>query len=289
MGKTCHDSHVSWTARLTLSTITGRSGRIRHPRPMAASVHPDAQPYEGGSGPIGMLLCHGFCGSPKSMIGWARHLEAAGFHVVLPRLPGHGTTWQELNQTTWMDWYSCLDDAFASLQTQSDQVFLAGLSMGAALALRLAEQHGPLVSGLALVNPVINHRDPRVRALPVLRLIPSLGGIVDDIAKPGQDECGYDRTPLRALHSQTFLWADVRRNLSRVDQPLLVYQSIHDHVADRSSVPLIKSGVRSNDQMYVELQRSYHVATLDYDAEDIFDGSVAFFQRLTKEDDGTAE
>jgi carboxylesterase len=60
-------------------------------------------------------------------------------------------------------------------------------------------------------------------------------------------------------------------------------------VVDRSSVELIKAGVRSSDQSYIELHRSYHVATLDYDAEDIFDGSVAFFRRLTKEADGTAE
>jgi carboxylesterase len=271
------------------SSLISRRSRRRKPAPVATSVHPDAQSYEGGSGRVGVLLCHGFSGSAKSMMGWAQHLEAAGFHVLLPRLPGHGTHWRELNQTTWMDWYSCADDAFATLHAESDQVFLAGLSMGAALCLRLAQQHGPLVSGLILVNPVINHRDPRVRALPVLRLIPSLGGIVNDIAKPGQDECGYDRTPLRALHSQTFLWADIRRNLSLVDQPLLVYQSIHDHVADRSSLPLIKAGVRCSDQTYIELERSYHVATLDYDAEDIFDGSVAFFRRLTKEADGTAE
>jgi carboxylesterase len=223
------------------------------------------------------------------MIGWARRLEAAGFRVLLPRLPGHGTTWQELNQTAWTDWYASVDEAFATLRAQCEQVFLAGLSMGGALCLRLAEQHGADVSGMTLVNPVINHRDPRVRALPALRLIPSLRGLADDIAKPGVDECGYARTPLRALYSQTFLWADVRRNLHRVDQPLLVYQSIHDHVADPSSMPLIKAGVRSSDQTYVELQRSYHVATLDYEAEDIFNGSIAFFRRLTKEADGTAE
>lgn len=223
------------------------------------------------------------------MIGWARHLEAAGFQVLVPRLPGHGTTWQECNQTTWTDWYACVDEAFSVLSTRCEQVFLAGLSMGGALSLRLAEQHGAAVSGLVLVNPVINISDPRMRALPVLRLIPSFGGIVNDIAKPGQDEWGYDRLPLRALHSQTFLWADVRRNLDRVDQPLLVYRAIHDHVADPSSVRLIKAAVRSSDQIYIELQRSYHVATLDYDAEDIFDGSVAFFRRLTKEADGTAE
>jgi carboxylesterase len=236
-----------------------------------------------------VLLCHGFTGSTQSMIGWARHLEAAGFQVLLPRLPGHGTSWQELNQTTWIEWCDCVEDAFTTLYARCDQVFLAGLSMGAALALRLAEQHGPRVSGLTLVNPVINITDPRMRALPILRVLPSLAGITNDIAKPDQVEWGYDRLPLRALYSQTFLWADVRRNLDRVDQPLLVYRAIHDHVADASSVRLIKAGVRSSDQTYIELQRSYHVATLDYDADDIFEGSVAFFRRLTKEANGTAE
>jgi carboxylesterase len=236
-----------------------------------------------------VLLCHGFTGSTKSMIGWAQHLEAAGFQVLLPRLPGHGTTWQELNRTAWTDWYASVDEAFETLRARCERVFLAGLSMGGALCLRLAEQHGAGVSGLTLVNPLINLRDPRMRALPVLRLLPSLGGVVNDIAKPGQDEWGYDRLPLRALYSQTFLWADVRRNLHLVDQPLLVYRAIHDHVVDASSVRLIKAGVRSSDQTYVELPRSYHVATLDYEAEDIFDGSIAFFRRLTKEADGTAE
>jgi carboxylesterase len=276
------------SARPTSSSIRGRR-RVRYSSPVAASVHPDAQPYAGGSGPSGVLLCHGFTGSTQSMIRWARHLEAAGFQVLLPRLPGHGTSWQELNQTTWVDWYDCVADAFATLQARCEQVFLAGLSMGAALALRLAEQHGPRVSGLTLVNPVINITDPRMRILPILRVLPSLAGITNDIAKPDQVELGYDRLPLRALYSQTFLWADVRRNLDRVDQPLLVYRAIHDHVVDASSVRLIKAGVRSDDQTYIELQRSYHVATLDYDADDIFEGSVAFFRRLTKDANGIAE
>jgi carboxylesterase len=151
------------------------------------------------------------------------------------------------------------------------------------------------VSGLTLVNPAINIGGPwrwvyLLRALPVLSLvIPSLAGPGNDIALPDQDESGYDRWPLRAMYSQTLLWVDVRRNLYRVEQPLLVYRSINDHLVDPSSVRLIKEGVRSSDQTYIELQRSYHVATLDYDAEDIFDGSVAFFRRLTKETDGTAE
>jgi carboxylesterase len=287
--QTCHDSLVTSTTPATQGSISGRFRRRRHASPISTSLHPDAQPYEGGSGPAGVLLCHGFTGSPKSMVGWAQYLEAAGFQVLLPCLPCHGTRWQELNNSTWTDWYACVAEAFTTMRARCNHVFLAGLSMGGTLALRLAEQHGDHVSGLTLVNPVINITDPRMRILPILRAIPSFPGIVNDIAKPGQDEFGYQRLPLRALHSQTFLWADVRRNLHRVDQPLLVYRSIHDHVVDPSSVRLIKAGVRSSDQSYVELKRSYHVATLDYDAEDIFSGSAAFFRRLTKEADGTAE
>jgi carboxylesterase len=286
---------VTAAERRTPSSISARLRRPRSSALIATPVHPDARPYEGGDGPVGVLLSHGFTGSTKAMIGWAHHLEAAGFRVLVPRLPGHGTSWQELNQTEWIDWYACVGEAFATLQARCQQVFLAGLSMGAALCLRLAEQHGSDVSGLTLVNPAINISEPLrwvylLRALPALKLvIPSLAGPSNDIAMPDQKESAYDRWPLRAMHSQTLLWAEVRRNLDRVEQPLLVYRSIHDHLVDPSSVRLIKSGVRSSDQTYIELQRSYHVATLDYDAEDIFDGSVAFFRRLTKEADGTAE
>ena len=254
--------------------------------PAGASVHPEAELYVGGSGPVGVLLCHGFSGSPKSMRPWADHLEAAGYRVSLPRLPGHGTTWTELNLTTWPDWYAAVERAFVALEGECEQVFVVGLSMGGALALRLAEQLGPRVAGLVLVNPVIHSDDPRIKILFALRVLGSLGGIANDIAKPGVDECGYTRTPLHALYSQTHMWRDIVDHLDRVDQPVLVFRSIHDHIGDPSSVALLKKGLRSADQSYVELPRSYHVATLDYEANDIFDASVEFIARLVAERSG---
>ncbi len=245
---------------------------------------PETEPYEGGDGPLGVLLVHGFTSTPQSMRPWARYLEAAGFHVVLPRLPGHGTRWEELNLTEWTDWYDVVDRSFVQLRKQSARVYLAGLSMGAALCLRLAEQHGAEVAGLTLVNPVVCHRDPRVKILPVLkRVLPSLGAVANDIAQPGQTEVAYARTPLRAMHSQTRLWRAVRGDLARIDQPLLIYRSRQDHIVDDSSLPVITTGVRSADQQLVTLERSYHVATLDYEAEEIFAGSASFFRRLAKD------
>jgi len=249
------------------------------PGPTSAPVVPEAAPYAGGSGAVGVLLCHGFTGSPHSLRPWAQHLEAAGFRVAVPRLPGHGTTWQELNRTEWTDWYAAVDRAFRALARECEQVFVAGLSMGGALALRLAEQHGPAVAGLALVNPCINIADPRIRVLRLLRVIPSFPGIGNDIAMPGQDEVGYDRNPLRALHSQTRLWADVRAGLGRVTQPTLLYWSRQDHVVDPSSLRLIRAGIGTDQLEVVTLERSYHVATLDYDAGAIFRGSADFFRR----------
>lgn len=246
-------------------------------------VRPDAEPYFAVDGSIGVLLCHGFTGSPHSLRAWAESLASEGFRVSLPRLPGHGTSWQECNQTRWPDWYCCVDAEFRALQRECDQVFLTGLSMGGALALRLAQQHGSAVSGLALVNPAINSADPRLVALPWLRhVVPSLEGIASDIAQPGIEEGGYDRTPLQALSSATELWRDVRENLDLVDQPLLVYRSLNDHVVDGTSLEILTAGVRSKDVTQILLDRSYHVATMDYDAEDIFRGSATFFRRLVK-------
>ncbi len=165
---------------------------------------------------------HGFTSTPQSMRPWARHLEAAGFHVVVPRLPGHGTRWEELNETAWTDWYDAVDRAFVTLASQSERVFLAGLSMGGALCLRLAQQHGSAVAGLTVVNPVVRHSDPRFKILFLLKYaMPSVDAIANDVAQPGQTEVAYPRTPLRALHSQTKLWAAIRQDLGQ-DRPAVV-------------------------------------------------------------------
>ncbi len=125
---------------------------------------------------------------------------------------------------------------------------------------------------------------PRLRLLPVLkRITPSLGAIANDVARPGVVEIAYDRTPLRAMHSQLDLWAAVRRDLRRIDQPLLIYRSRQDHVVDATSVPKIMVGISSVDVEVISLERSYHVATLDHEDELIFAGSAAMFRRLAKE------
>jgi len=249
---------------------------------------PGAEAFAHDGGPVGALVLHGFTGSPVSMRPWADELAAAGLSVRLPRLPGHGSTWQDLALTRWEDWYAEADRAFQDLRKACSDVFVMGLSMGGTLALRVAEVHGDGVSGLVLVNPSVHSENKGLVALPVVKaLVPSVKGIGNDIAKPGQDEGSYDRVPLKALHSLTRLWALVRADVAAVTQPLLLFRSVVDHVVEPSNASWILSHVMSIDVEERLLPDSYHVATLDNDAPAIVDGSLEFVRRLAPAAAGT--
>src|SRR5664279_2415957 len=156
--------------------------RSRHsPGGSTVPVVPGAEPFAADGGPIGAVLCHGFTGSPWSMRPWAEHLAAAGLAVTVPRLPGHGTRWQELNQTRWEDWYGELERAFDALRGRCDAVFVMGLSVGGTLSLRLAEQRGTEVAGVVVVNAQLTTERKDAKLLPLLApVIPSLPGVADD-------------------------------------------------------------------------------------------------------------
>ncbi|GAB3685387.1 alpha/beta hydrolase [Angustibacter aerolatus] len=244
-------------------------------------VLPGAQPWSSDGGDVGALVLHGFTGSPQGVRPWGEALAAGGLTVRVPRLPGHGTTWQELNTTRWADWYTAAETALVELRSRCSTVVVAGLSVGGALALALAELRGADVDAIALVNPAVRFDDPRLRALPVLKhLVPSLSGIGSDIAKEGAVELAYPRLPLKALHSVVGGIAEVARELPRVTQPLLVLHSPQDHVVPPSSSELVLSRVSSKDVTDVVLGRSYHVATLDHDASTIEHETLKLAQRV---------
>jgi carboxylesterase len=238
-------------------------------------VHEYAQPFYSEYGQVGVLFCHGFTGSPWSLLEWAKVTAAAGYRVSLPRLPGHGTCWQELNATGWQDWYACAEDEYHALRRGCDQVFVAGLSMGGALALRLAEKYQD-VAGLLLVNPAIQAYPHAMIAPWLAPFIPKVRAIGSDLADPGVDEHAYDATPLRALTSAMQLWNDVRACLDLVTAPLLLFRSRTDHVVPAASARAILAHVSSSDIVEQVLENSYHVATMDYDKQAIFAESLNF-------------
>jgi carboxylesterase len=250
--------------------------------PLATPLSVEARPELTGGRRIGVLLSHGFTGSPASIRPWGEYVAERGYAVEVPRLPGHGTTWQEMNTTAWADWYAEVSRAFDKLSAENDAVVVGGLSMGAALVLRLAADHPDRVAGVVLVNPAVATRRLDVKLLPLLKhLVPSFPGIINDIKKLGADEHGYTRTPLKAAHSMFRAWPLLVADLPKVTAPLLYFRSTVDHVVDELSQPLITGKVSSREITERPLAESYHVATLDNDADQIFEESVAFIARVT--------
>ena len=250
--------------------------------PTAAPLYVAARAELTGGRRIGVLLSHGFTGSPASIRPWGQHLADLGYGVSVPRLPGHGTTWQELNTCRWDDWYGEITRAFDQLCLDHDAVVVGGLSMGGSLALRVAEDHADRVAGVMVVNPALATKRFDVKLLPVLKhLVASFPAIAGDIKKPGMSEHGYDRTPLKAIHSFMQAWPMIISDLPKVTSPLLYFRSPEDHVVDGLSQPIIIGKVTSTDVTEVALPQSYHVATLDNDAPTIFADSAAFVARVT--------
>jgi carboxylesterase len=236
---------------------------------------PGAEPFSGGTGNIGVLLVHGFTGSPRSLRPWAEDLVARGYRVELPLLPGHGTRWEDMERTDWTDWYGAAEAAFDALAAEVDTVAVCALSMGGSLALELAANRP--VAALVLVNPSVGTADKRFLILPLLsKVIRSIPAIGNDIAQPGVEEGAYARTPLKGVVALTRLWRTVRTHLGGVTAPVLLFRSRTDHVVDPSSAATIIRDVGSKEVQEVMLERSYHVATLDYDAPVIFEGCADF-------------
>jgi carboxylesterase len=245
------------------------------PAPVNVKAH--AEPLSVDGGTIGVLLSHGFTGSPASMKPWGQDLADRGFTVRVPRLPGHGTRWQDLNRVGWDDWYGELDAALSDLRERCERVAVCGLSMGGALALRLAELRPHDVDALVIVNPAVGMKNWRMHLVPYLKyVLPSTPGIGNDIKKPGADEVGYTRTPLRALHSMVRTLPTISADLGQIKAPVLVFRSTDDHVVDGTSLQLLRDGITSDVSEFVTLTDSYHVATLDFDAPLIFERSAAF-------------
>lgn len=251
------------------------------PEPASAPLLPGAEPIDLPGGPVGVLLSHGFTGTPQSMRPWAEHLAAAGLTVHCPLLPGHGTRWQDMNRTGWDDWYGTVERAFDSLRSRCSTAFAMGLSMGGTLVLRLAELRGEQVAGVVVVNASLATQRKDAKVLPIAkRVIGSFPGIASDIKKPGVRELAYDRLPLKAAHELQRAWPVVCADLPRITAPVLVFRSSVDHVVEPISGRRLLEGLRGNASVEERvLDNSYHVATLDNDAPTIFESSVDFVRR----------
>jgi carboxylesterase len=215
------------------------------------------------------------------MRGLAVALTDAGLTVELPLLPGHGTAVADMVPTTWEDWSAAAEEAYAKLEARCDAVVVVGLSMGGTLSVWLGEHH-PEIAALVLVNPLIEPPDADTIAF-IHTLIEGgdelAPGVASDIAMEGVAESAYPELPLRAALSLFAATRQVAAGLGSVICPILLFSSTHDHVVAPTSGDRLVEGV-SGPVERIALERSFHVATLDYDKEEIEERTVAFVTDL---------
>ena len=231
---------------------------------------------------IGVLLVHGFTGSPASMRPWANYLNKIGYTVRVPILPGHGTKPEDLNQVKWQEWPEKVESELAELRKTCGKVFICGLSMGGGTTLNVATRHSDKITGIILVNPMIH-----VPAIgPGLAFILSRfqrfrKSVGNDIKMPGVTEFGYDALPTRGIHQLLIMLKITRAKLVEIKIPLLLLHSKDDHTLPVSNSNIVMKEIGSLSKQRIELTNSYHVATLDYDADIIFENSKLFIESLT--------
>ena len=211
------------------------------------------------------------------MRGLALALAAAGLTVELPLLPGHGTEVADMVPTRWEDWSAAAEAAYVELAARCESVVAVGLSMGGTLAIWLGERH-PEIAALVLVNPLVVPPDADTVAFidSVIdggdELAPGVGS---DIALDGAVESAYAELPLRAARSLFAAAADVDAALGSLTCPVLLFSSPQDHVVPPVSGDRLVEGVKGPVERIV-LERSFHVATLDYDKDEIEARTVQF-------------
>src|SRR5687767_194588 len=137
-----------------------------------ASILKGAEPWGADGDETGVLVLHGFTGSPQSVKPWAESIAAEGRTVLVPRLPGHGTTIDDLQRTTSKDWVGEAEMSLRGLQERCSTIFVCGLSGGGTISLDLAERFRDVINGIVLVNPSVFSRDPRRALAPLLGKVP---------------------------------------------------------------------------------------------------------------------
>jgi carboxylesterase len=249
--------------------------------PATGRVLPGCDPWSAGGGRHGVLVLHGITACCQTMRPLAEAFAEQGFTVELPLLPGHGTTVDDLMATGWEDWSGAAEAAYRALAARCDRVVVAGLSMGGSLAIWLAIRH-PELAGLVCINPLVRVDDDVVASARQLLdagedRAPAIGG---DIADPSAREVAYDAIPLAPLLSLAEAAEELSGQLELISSPLLLMTSPQDHVVPPTNSDQLAAAVRGPVQR-VSLERSYHVATLDYDRDLIQAEAVQFATKVT--------
>jgi carboxylesterase len=248
---------------------------------MTDDIMPGCEPFSAPGSSMGVLVLHGFTGNPYSMRPLAERCAEAGYSVELPRLPGHGTSLEDLVPRRWPDFVDAALAAYDQLAARCDKVAVVGLSVGGGLTALIAEERP--VTGCVFINPML--RGPGAEMEQGLRDLIAQGLEIlptdasSDIKKEGTTEAKYEGWPLQALQSVIDGVEDVAANLSAITAPSLLLSSREDHtVAPENGDEIVEKSSGPVERIWLE--ESYHVATLDNDQELVESTTMEFLAKV---------
>lgn len=252
-------------------------------------------------GRTGILLIHGLTGTPNEMRGIARAFHQAGYSVYAVQLAGHCGNIQDLIATRWEDWFATVYQAATQLQQHVDEIFVAGLSMGALLALEYASRFP--VAGVICYSPTFKYDGwsiPRWSQLVGPWLLPPIyhfklfsqrtfdeaepygiqnealrARIVHAMNNADSSEAGLPGNPWHSLYQLQRLSKTVKKDLSKITAPCLCLHAYDDDVASRNNSQIIYDHV-SGPKSIVWLHNSYHMITIDNDRKQVIQESLDF-------------
>lgn len=249
---------------------------------MAEYLSPLAAPFAFAGDGHGVLLIHGYTGSPAHMLPLGEHLRDAGFSVRGILLPGHGTKMEDMRKTSWQDWVLSAREAAKEMREKHAFFSVAGLSMGGLLSLLVASE-GTAYACVSISAPMRTHQHFR-------GLAPLLSAVYPTVHKrPGRQDVdekynvGYDAFPTSSVHDLNVIIRLARQGLPLIRCPLLTVQSRKDETVTQDSPEIILREAGSEKKAALWLNDAPHVCTISPEMGKIADGMIRFLRECEKE------
>lgn len=228
--------------------------------------------YKGNN--TGVLLIHGFTGTPSEVRLLGEYLRDKGYTVKGILLKGHGTTIADMKKCSYRDWIKGAVEGYKALKQECDEVFAIGLSMGGLLSLYLARNYD-VRGAVTLSAPIRIHG--RMAALSFLER-QFRAHILRNPGKKDINIISYERSPLICVHHLFKLIRYIKANLQYIEKPVLIMQSYGDKTVSPMSANIIYNSIGSRDKSIIYLHKSGHIITCDNEKEQVFEEVYSFIK-----------